>query len=238
MRVVFLLVFLIFSCFGAFGQQPSYGAATVSLMDQADDRSLEVRYDSFFDKLYYAVAEGEEGEFLPSQVSEFTTGGARYYSIPMAGGQPAFFKVLYEGASYAVLQKDLSASLIQYLCSEYPASFWAEADEQSGRLRLYYRSGNSLIADMAEELELESATFVATPSGLCLFQLHTPGTLTSDELDAAKAAEPGLQMISLKKLFSSQQQFAQAKKIIRGNKLQLDSPTTIADAFRQIEAQL
>jgi hypothetical protein len=237
MRVLFLVFLMFFSTSIVVGQHTFYQEGTLSFIEEEEEARLQLRYDPFFDVLYYPRPEGGEGVYRPAQLSEFSLAGARYYSISLAQGQPAFMKVLYEGKSFAVLQKELSASLIHYLCAEYPSSFSAEEQDQTGKLRLIYKSKNSLIADMAEELELESATFVVTPSGITLFQLHTPAALSSDDLDKPTPYQ-GLQMVQFKKLFSSQQQFAQAKKIIRGSDLKLISPESIADAFRQLDAQL
>jgi hypothetical protein len=237
MRVLFLAFLIFFSASIAVGQQFPYQEGTITLIEEQEEVELQFRYDPFFDKLYYPQSEGPEGVYTPAQLSEFSLAGARYYALPLAGGQSAFLKVLYEGKTFAVLQKELSASLIQYLCAEYPLSFSAEEQEYTGKLRLIYKSKNSLIADMAEELELESATFVVTPSGITLFQLHTPAALSADDLDKP-AADQVLQMVQFKKLFASQQQFAQAKKIIRGSDLKLISPQSIADAFRQLDAEL
>lgn len=238
MRVVFFAFLLLFPGTAALSQTPPYHSGKIRLAEQEEELALEFRYDPLCDKLYYPDQQDGEGVYGPSQLNGFSWAGARYYSLPLAGGQAAFFKVLYEGNSFAVLQKEVSVSLIQYLCEAYPASFEAEEDSETGKLRLLYKSSNSFIADMGEEMELESATFIATPSGVSLFQLHTAASLRADDPASGREPEQGLQMIRLKQLFASQQQFVQAKKIIRGNDLKLISPQTIADTFRHIDALL
>lgn len=77
---------------------------------------VELSFDPATDVLTVNSHEGEK-TFSAQEVYAFSYGGYDYYSMPFNGGY-SFFKVLYDGADYAVLHKSASLSLLEYFVKD------------------------------------------------------------------------------------------------------------------------
>lgn len=85
-------------------------------MVNGQEQTLRLSYNSLTDVLSVKNKAGEEGAYTAEQVLNFTYQGNEYLSMPFNGGY-SFFRVLHEGYNFAVLQKSVSISLLEYFVS-------------------------------------------------------------------------------------------------------------------------
>ena len=78
-------------------------------------RHAPLHYNQALDQLVIKGAGDEELVLTARQVLSFSYEGHEYYSLPIDDGGYGFFRVLYEGNNFAVLDKPANLGLLEYV---------------------------------------------------------------------------------------------------------------------------
>lgn len=104
-------------CVGTFAVQAEemrFEENWVKLQD-GEVRHTALHYNQTLDQLVIKGTGDEELVLTARQVVSFSYAGHEYYSLPFNNGGYSFFRVLYEGNNFAVLDKPVNLGLLEYV---------------------------------------------------------------------------------------------------------------------------
>lgn len=234
---IFSLV--LFSSFTVYlgAQQPAFEQSWLYLQDGQQEQA----YLSFDPATDVLTVSNEAGEIVyePAQVLAFSWGGNEYFSMPFNAGH-SYFRVLHEGNNFAVLQKQLSRSLLEYFVRTTKGAVQiCEQGVNADSLVLCEQElgpgfGMPNYGESSVQYKVENAIFLAVGDQMHLVscKYDTQGQLFASVPSMQKKNRRLLRR--LKQVVQNEQKMQALKKYVASSSADLEDPEQLILALKSI----